>query len=271
MSKVNAYLSRASATAQLRRLDYKDPKTWEFSGFSQNGEDGIIDVLVSKLIKPSKFSIEIGANNGVDNCTAWLCIGRRYQSLMIEANRRNAERAKYLLDHLQGYHTILNCMITPENIQILNQYSNMKNLDVFSIDIDSIDYYVAKSFLDLGFKPKIIVAEYNSVFGPENSITVKYDPEFFKKRDSGQIHMYYWGVSLQGWINFLGSYGYKFITTESCGVNAFFIKPSEFDDDFIGELQSGYGFIDNFSTVWHSGTNWEGQFEEVKGLEYVRI
>ena len=73
-------------------------------------------------------------------------------------------------------------MVTPENINLLEKYLFMKHIDVFSIDIDSIDFYVTKAFLDMGFRPKIIVAEYNSVFGPDASITVNYSPDLFKNR-----------------------------------------------------------------------------------------
>lgn len=271
MAKINLFISRASATILLRRLDYSDPKTWEFCGFSQNGEDGIIDVLIERLKAPTRNSIEIGANNGIDNCTSWLCIVKRYKSLMIEANATNAKRAKMILDHLQGYHIIENMLVTPENITFLNKYNLMKEHDVFSIDIDSIDYYVAKAFLDNGFRPKIIIAEYNSVFGPDKAITVKYEDNFFWDRQKNKHHMYYWGCSLTGYKKLFSTYGYQFVTVESTGVNAIFIDPKEFDDDFIINLKPGLQFENNFSTVSYSGTTWENQFKEVQNLEYLEI
>jgi hypothetical protein len=253
-------------------LDYADPKTWEFCGFSQNGEDGIIDVLVSRLKSPTRCSIEIGANNGIDNCTSWLCIVKRYKSLMIEANSTNAKRALLILNHLQGYHMIENQLVTPENISFLSKYELMREHDVFSIDIDSIDYYVAKAFLDAGFRPKIIIAEYNSVFGPERAITVKYDPNlFWDRQEAGKYHGYYWGCSLAGYKKLFGSFGYQFVTVESTGVNAIFIDPNEFDNEFIKNLQPGLQFEDNFSTVAHSGIRWNGQFKEIENLEYFEI
>ena len=271
IGKINAYLSRAAVTSQLRSVDLTNPRTWEFSGFSQNGEDGIVDVLLSQILKKSKYSIEIGSNNGIDNCTAWLCIAKRYQSLMIEANSNNAFRAKYILDHFQGYHSVLNELITPKNINILQKYLYMRELDVFSIDIDSIDYYVAKAFLELGFEPKIIIAEYNSVFGPEMSLTVEYEEDFFVKRNSNKKHMYYWGVSLTGWKNLFKKYGYIFVTVDSCGVNSFFIKSKFFNDVFVENLKPNIEFIENFSTVWYSQKDWIGQFEEIKNLKFNYI
>ena len=72
MSRVNMSLARAAATSSLRKIDYTNPISWEFSGFSQSGGDGIIDVLIGKLLNPNRYFIEIGSNDGIENNTAWL-------------------------------------------------------------------------------------------------------------------------------------------------------------------------------------------------------
>ena len=41
--------------------------SYEYSNFSQNGEDGIIDFLTSNLKKNNKFFVEIGSGNGLLN------------------------------------------------------------------------------------------------------------------------------------------------------------------------------------------------------------
>ena len=50
-----------------RRIDLTRPATWEFSGFSQNGEDGILDVLRHQLTRSNRYFIEIGAADGIEN------------------------------------------------------------------------------------------------------------------------------------------------------------------------------------------------------------
>jgi len=67
-------------------LDHTDPISWSFSGFSQNGEDGIIDYLASRLRNPNYYFVEIGAADGLENNTSWLAIARRYSGLMLEAD-----------------------------------------------------------------------------------------------------------------------------------------------------------------------------------------
>src|SRR4029079_4576029 len=77
-------LARAAATSSLRRIDPATPSTWEFSGFSQHGEDGILDYLCGHLRQPNRYFIEIGASNGLENNTTWLAVAKRYGGLMID-------------------------------------------------------------------------------------------------------------------------------------------------------------------------------------------
>ena len=79
-------LARAAATSALRQLDPARPSTWEFTGFSQNGEDGIVDYLCGRLLRPHRYFIEIGASNGLENNTTWLAMARRYAGLMIDGD-----------------------------------------------------------------------------------------------------------------------------------------------------------------------------------------
>lgn len=67
-------LARGAATSALRNLDMSNLSSWEFSGFSQNGEDGIIDVLTRNIVEPNRYFIEIGASDGVENNTASVLI-----------------------------------------------------------------------------------------------------------------------------------------------------------------------------------------------------
>ena len=39
----------------------------EYSNFSQNGEDGIIEFLSNKLLNNNKFFIDMGCGNGLEN------------------------------------------------------------------------------------------------------------------------------------------------------------------------------------------------------------
>ena len=77
-------LSKGSISLTNRNIDLTKPSSWEFSGLSQNGEDGIINVLKNQLIKSNRYFIEIGTADGLENNSAWLLITENFNGLMIE-------------------------------------------------------------------------------------------------------------------------------------------------------------------------------------------
>ena len=50
-SKINQSLIKGQIMSSNRHIDLTNPLTWEFSGFSQNGEDGILEILRKQLLK----------------------------------------------------------------------------------------------------------------------------------------------------------------------------------------------------------------------------
>ena len=53
------------------------------------------------------------------------------------------------------------------------------DIGLVSIDVDGIDYWLLAA---LGVvSPRILVVEYNSLFGPERAVTVPYDPELIER------------------------------------------------------------------------------------------
>ena len=102
-------LSRGGAMMQARMVDLELPSTWEFSGFSQNGEDGILDVLRKQLIRRNRYFIEIGAADGIENNSAWLVFAEKYHGIMIEGDPRLFERMKRMVADYH-YGTDCRCM-----------------------------------------------------------------------------------------------------------------------------------------------------------------
>jgi hypothetical protein len=235
-------LSKGAAMMHARKIDLTQPGTWEFSGFSQNGEDGILDVLRSQLLSSNRYFIEIGTSDGIENNSAWLAVAERYNGIMIEGNAKLVERARRLV---VGYSIGAEChnmFVTRESIQDLKSMAFHHDPDVFSLDIDGNDYYIAQAILDGGFRPRIIVVEYNSVYGPERSMTVEYRDDFvFTKAHPTQL---YYGVSIAGWRKFFESRGYHFVTVDRNGVNAFFVDPAFFDEAFLRGAR-GLEFAEN--------------------------
>ena len=262
---LNNSISRTAIGAATRVIDPLKPESWEFSGFSQNGEDGIIDYLISGLIERNKYFIEIGSGNGIENNTGYLAHIKKYSGLQIEGDQYAYEDSLLIKPWLVE---IMNCFIDETNaLQILDN-SLYKNPDLFSIDIDGMDYHILKLLLENGLRPKVIVVEYNSAFGPEKSVTLPYNAGFNMLTTS---HPYlYYGVSLKGWKKLLLEYDYRFITVETNGVNAFFIRPTDFIYGFLDDVQ-GLPFKENMHQLRLFKKNWDEQFNIISNLEFIEI
>jgi hypothetical protein len=261
-------LGKGGAMMHARNIDLTQPGSWEFSGFSQNGEDGILDVLRKQLLNSNRYFIEIGSADGMQNNSSWLVVAEQYNGLMIDGNPRLVERSKRMvLNHSIGVEC-LNMFVNSESIEELKSIALYSDPDVFSLDIDGIDYYIAKAIMEGGFRPKIFVVEYNSVYGPDRSMTIPYQDDFvFTKAHSTQL---YYGVSISGWRKFFEQYGYRFVTVDRKGVNAFFVDPACFKEDFLNEI-NGPVFAENIYQHIKFKGSFEKQFPLIDDQEFEHI
>lgn len=138
LNRINLALSRG-ATAELRTIDPTNPLSWEFSAFSQNGEDGLIDYLTQKVKNSNYYFIEIGASGGIENNTAWLAIARKYNGLMIEGDLKSAQMCKQIIPSLNLGVECTNLFVDKDNVEQLCELALYKDPDFFSLDIDGND------------------------------------------------------------------------------------------------------------------------------------
>lgn len=281
-TQIASRFARAAATAPLREIDPTDPQTWEFSGFSQFGEDGIIDYLCSRMTARNRFFFEIGSANGVENCTAWLALARGYGGVMVDGSSQLIEECRQMVDDRIWNVYVVNLMVDVENVHSLMRMCPYNDPDIFVIDIDGIDYYILKEVLTLDYRPKVIVVEYNSVFGPERSVTVPYRKLFnrWAEHSSGLFY----GASISALRKLLNEHGYTFITVTSSGINAFFIDSNMFPRAFADHVR-GIEFRDNLGDLNGatrpfkdaSGAfkvpmrDWRSQQELIKNLPVVEV
>jgi hypothetical protein len=115
---------------------------------------------------------------------------------------------------------VINRFVFPNSVPAVLKMCSHTQPDVFSLDIDGIDYYIACEILELGHRPKIWVVEYNSAFGPERKVSVPCASRF--DRWSGHPSGLYYGCSISGWRSLFSAYDYVFVTVEQSGCNAFF-------------------------------------------------
>ena len=232
---VNSKILRGILASSSRVLDISNPHTWEFSCFSQNGEDGIIDVLTKRIIKPNKYFIEIGSHNGLENCSTYVGLVRQYSGIMVEGDRSLSRDCDILMSGVNWGVESVQMFVTLENIDQLLKKALQKHPDLFVVDIDGNDYYIVKHILDSRVRPAIFVVEYNSTYGPMRKLTIKYDKDFlYWKAHPSQL---YFGASISAWKDLFIQHDYHFIGVDSNGVNAFFVDNSRFEENFLQSIK----------------------------------
>ena len=266
--RINIALSKGAAMMHARSIDLKYPATWEFSGFSQNGEDGILDVLRKQLLGSNRYVVEIGAADGIENNSGWLLVAEKYNGLLIEGCAKLVERARRTVVRYSIGAECQNMFVTRESVAEIYALAFHHDPDVFSLDIDGNDYYIAEALLTSGFRPKIFVVEYNSVFGPERSITIEYKSDFVFTQEH-PTHLYY-GVSITAWRKLFDRYDYRFVTVDRNGVNGFFVDPQCFDAMFLDNV-CGLEFAENRYQYTKFRKSWERQFELISGQVFVTV
>ncbi len=218
----------ASKTIFESRKNYaniKDINQVELKVFSQNGEDGIIDYLLETLsIKKPKF-IEIGVGDYSEANTRYIFETRSLKGLIIDCNKSLRNKVEKNVKLWKGDLRIVEARVNSENILDILFNENFKdNIDLFSLDIDGVDYWVLKS-LPRNFS-KIAIIEYNPYFGYKKSITVPNIKDF--DRSSYHHSMLCFGMSLKASINLMEKKNFVFVGSNLMRNNAFFVRKDLF-------------------------------------------
>ena len=193
----------------------------EFQVFSQWGEDGIIQKLVQHVPMKHKTFIEFGVENFVEANCRFLMINNHWRGYVLDGSQEHIARIRKA-DWLSRYELRAACeMITRENVNGVLQASGFdEDLGLLSIDVDGVDYWLFDALT--AYKPRILIVEYNSLFGATRKISVPYDPSF-TRRNTHYSELYF-GASLAAWNHLADARGYALVGAESAGVNAFFVR-----------------------------------------------
>lgn len=192
----------------------------EFRVFSQFGEDGIIQYLLSKIEIPNKVFIEFGVENYLESNTRFLLQHNNWSGLVMDGSAANIRFIKK--DPISWRHdlTAVQAFITKENINaLITAYTKETDIGLLSIDIDGNDYWILQA---LDVRPRILVCEYNNIFGGTHAVTIPYSADFTRRK--AHYSDLYFGASLRAITTLADSKGYDFVGVNSTGINAFFVR-----------------------------------------------
>jgi len=202
-----------SEISKLNDVDYKI--------FSQNGEDGILDYLLYQLkIEKPKF-IEIGVGDYTEANTRFIFDRCSPKGTIVDCLENLEERVKKKINLWKGELKIINNFVNPKNIiTIMKDTDCLTNLDIFSLDIDGIDYWILEK-LPKDFS-KIAVIEFNPIFGSVLEVSVPNLNNFDRKKYHYSNLCF--GMSLKAAIKIMNEKNFYFVGTNLLRNNAFFIS-----------------------------------------------
>jgi len=143
----------------------------EFRNFSQNGEDGILWYIFSTIGTTNKKVVELCVGDGIQCNAANLIVNHGWDALLFDGDEGNIKRGtefyKTSPDTFWMPPRMVHAWITSENVNALIRDWGVKGeIDLFSLDMDGVDYWIWKA-IDC-IEPRVVVLEYNWVWGPDN-------------------------------------------------------------------------------------------------------
>lgn len=238
-------LTAAAYFAFLLHAAFSSDKDWALhcqeyvrKEYSQSGQDGIIEYIVShigtaadernEVVGSSGYErglngvyVEFGFNSasyegGSGSNTYWLWKTRGWTGLLLDGEYHN--------ESINLHAT----WISEENICDTFQKHGLDyyDIDYLSIDIDSIDFWVLRGIFSCGYRPRLISVEYNSNFPMRSFLVTTKDSRRIRQEMHGEYSGGYdrlYGASF-GALNMLcAMFGYTAVAVVT-SLDVFFVR-----------------------------------------------
>lgn len=203
--------------------------------YSQSDEECYIEYILSNIPQKGKQIVELGAWDGYHLSNTRYFIENGYKALLIDGDNRGNEE-------------VVQSFITRDNIVELLKPIDSKSFDLLCIDLDGNDLYILEVILNNGYKPSLVVAEFNPIFDEHESKTIRYNADHAWDNDD------YYGFSFAAGQKMANKYGYICIH-QNDNLNMYFVR-----EDLIGEL--------DIPKVIYEKTNYHPKSQNTDWIEY---
>jgi len=172
-----------------------------------------------------------------------------WQALLVDGSRKNMRQSRsFYAEHpetrISGPLSVCAWVDRDSVNELLQEYGFTGELDLLSVDIDGVDYWIWDAITVIS--PKVVVVEVNLTMSA-SSVTVPYRPDFVAQwvpladpqgseeaikrpaelRGRGDFYSrfaVYAGASLPAFVKLARRKGYRLVGTNSIGFNAFFMR-----------------------------------------------
>ena len=235
----------------------------EFSGFSQWGEDGIIDWLIEHLPGLPRTFIEFGVEDYRESNTRLLLHLRNWRGLVMDGSDAHISNIQAQDIYWRHDLTAKCAFIDRDNVnQLISDADFSGDIGLLSVDIDGNDYWVWQAINVVN--PAIVVCEYNAVFGDLRQLSVPYQADF--QRTRAHHSNLYFGASLPALVRLARDKGYSFVGTTSTGCNAFFVH-----NDYALLILNGLEEISTFPSSVRESRDEVGRLTFVGGTDRPKL
>ena len=235
--------AQRSLVLQLRDLATRNPEAlpgvadFYMRAYSQNGEDGALLYIFALAGVETKRAVEICAGDGIECNSANLILNHGWDAFLVDGDADNVKRGRRFYAHVPD--TIVHqpllrqAWVTAENVNELVEDAGFAGrIDLLSLDLDGVDYWVWKALEVV--EPRVVVAEYADILGPDLAVTVPYDPHW-RTDHTAHGENTYQSASLLAFVKLARSKGYRLVGVERLGFNAFFVR-NDLAQDTLPEI-----------------------------------
>jgi hypothetical protein len=228
---------------------------------SQNQEDGLTLALLNEVGVTCRRFVEIGSGLSGGN-SGFLARECGWSGLMVDGHEGHMAQVGRRFPMVKA----VAAWVTRDNINDLiaaNGYTG--EVDLFSLDLDGADYWIWEAMT--ACSPRIVILEYNSMFGAERSVTVPYDPAFDRHRH----HLTYYGASLTALARLSARKGYRLVAVEATGINAFFVRNDLAPHIPACEPARAFRLLEKYDVMLQQGDEDVYRYVERAGLKLVDV
>jgi hypothetical protein len=236
-AKIERYAAREHERVATDELNLR---RWERRVYSQNREDGIIEEIFARIGTVSKTFLEIGVEVGKE-CNTRLLMGRGWTGTWIEGSAEFAAQARNTFGHAVD---VVNAFVTRDNVLGLLPD---RELDLLSIDIDGIDYWLWQQIP--AARARVVIVEYNASHPPPRRWVMPYNADHVWHRDN------VFGASLASLEALAKEKGYTLVACDSGGVNSFYVR-----NDVLAAHAERFAHIDGGAQYHYCAPKWNETF-----------
>ena len=197
----------------------------EFRAYSQNGEDGILLYLFSRIGTTNKMAVELCAGDGIECNAANLVLNHGWRALLVDGSIENVETARsFYGSHRDTFSfppQVAHEWIERDTVNdVVARHGVTGDIDLLTIDLDGIDYWIWECLAVI--RPRVVVVEVQIVWPADVSVSVPYARDFRGTFIDGLS--VYSSASLAAFVKLARKKGYRLVGAQRLGFNAFFVR-----------------------------------------------